>query len=76
MDKLKITEKKQKTEDGNRETMLWSVLLLVVSIITVLLLFLMIGVVISMLFSDRLGIVLKGGFTLLGVLLGILFMVF
>ncbi|WP_455013734.1 hypothetical protein [Hominenteromicrobium sp.] len=76
MDKLKITEKKQKTEDRNRETMLWSVLLLVVSIITVLLLFLMIGVVISMLFSDRLGIVLKGGFTLLGVLLGILFMVF
>lgn len=76
MDKLKITEKKQKTEDRNRETMLWSVLLLVVSIITVLLLFLMIGVVISMLFSDRLGIVLKGGFTLLGVLLGILLMVF
>ena len=76
MDKLKITEKKQKTEDRNRETMWWSVLLLVVSIITVLLLFLMIGVVISMLFSDRLGIVLKGGFTLLGVLLGILFMVF
>lgn len=76
MNKLKITEKKQKTEDRNRETMLWSVLLLVVSIITVLLLFLMIGVVISMLFSDRLGIVLKGGFTLLGVLLGILFMVF
>lgn len=76
MDKLKITEKKRKTEDRNRETMLWSVLLLVVSIITVLLLFLMIGVVISMLFSDRLGIVLKGGFTLLGVLLGILFMVF
>ncbi len=76
MDKLKITEKKQKTEDRNRETMLWSVLLLVVSIITVLLLFLVIGVVISMLFSDRLGIVLKGGFTLLGVLLGILFMVF
>ncbi len=76
MDKLKITEKKQKTEDRNRETMLWSVLLLVVSIITVLLLFLMIGVVIRMLFSDRLGIVLKGGFTLLGVLLGILFMVF
>ena len=76
MDKLKITEKKQKTEDRNRETMLWSVLLLVASIITVLLLFLMIGVVISMLFSDRLGIVLKGGFTLLGVLLGILFMVF
>ena len=76
MDKLKITEKKQKTEDRNRETMLWSVLLLVVSIITVLLLFLMIGVVISMLFSDRLGVVLKGGFTLLGVLLGILFMVF
>ena len=76
MDKLKITEKKQKTEDRNRETMLWSVLLLVVSIIRVLLLFLMIGVVISMLFSDRLGIVLKGGFTLLGVLLGILFMVF
>ena len=76
MDKLKITEKKQKTEDRNRQTMLWSVLLLVVSIITVLLLFLMIGVVISMLFSDRLGIVLKGGFTLLGVLLGILFMVF
>lgn len=76
MDKLKITEKKQKTEDRNRETMLWSVLLLVVSIITVLLLFLMIGVVISMLFSDRLGIVFKGGFTLLGVLLGILFMVF
>lgn len=76
MDKLKITEKKQKTEDRNRETMLWSVLLLVVSIITVLLLFLMIGVVISMLFSDRLGIVLKGGFTLLGALLGILFMVF
>lgn len=76
MDKLKITEKKQKTEDRNRETMLWSVLLLVVSIITVLLLFLLIGVVISMLFSDRLGIVLKGGFTLLGVLLGILFMVF
>lgn len=76
MDKLKITEKKQKTEDRNRETMLWSVLLLVVSIITVLLLFLMIGIVISMLFSDRLGIVLKGGFTLLGVLLGILFMVF
>ena len=76
MDKLKITEKKQKTEDRNRETMLWSVLLLVVSIITVLLLYLMIGVVISMLSSDRLGIVLKGGFTLLGVLLGILFMVF
>lgn len=76
MNKLKITEKKQKTEDRNRETMLWSVLLLVVSIITVLLLFLVIGVVISMLFSDRLGIVLKGGFTLLGVLLGILFMVF
>lgn len=76
MDKLKITEKKQKTEDRNRETMLWSVLLLAVSIITVLLLFLVIGVVISMLFSDRLGIVLKGGFTLLGVLLGILFMVF
>ena len=76
MDKLKITEKKQKTADRNRETMLWSVLMLVVSIITVLLLFLMIGVGISMLFSDRLGIVLKGGVTLLGVLLGILFMVF
>ncbi|MFQ7752445.1 MAG: hypothetical protein ACLRH1_00725 [Acutalibacteraceae bacterium] len=76
MDKLKITEKDKKTEDRNRETMLRSVLLLVVSIITVLLLFLMIGVVISMLFSDRLDIVIKGGFTLLGVLLGILFVVF
>ncbi|MFQ8637060.1 MAG: hypothetical protein ACLR94_02475 [Acutalibacteraceae bacterium] len=76
MDKLKITEKDKKTEDRNRETMLRSVLLLVVSIITVLLRFLMIGVVISMLFSDRLDIVIKGGFTLLGVLLGILFVVF
>lgn len=76
MDKPKITEKDKETESRNRETMLWSVLLLVVSIITVLLLLLVMGVVMSMLFSDRLDIVLKGGFTLFGVLLGILFMVF